>query len=707
MKLTLLALAGLLCLTASAQDFVGYGNDNYSGVNSLLSNPAMLAGSKYKVNVNLFSVSAAAGNNAFELDQKKLFGLHLSNLQEGSGYYKAPNHDYKYLYFNTDILGPSAMININHKNAVALITRMRVMGNESNLSDGIFRLFGNGDPLYNNIDIIDRSLQNKMHAFADAGVSFGRILVEKPTTLFKVGITAKYIAGLAAASLSTGQMTANIDPANNITKLDADMTAQYSSNLDNLGSGSFSDLWHKQAGHGLGFDLGMVYEWRPANLANDPTPYRLRLGLAVTDIGSVKYTNSTFGNTYSMNADGSNATQLEVQKGETYSQYFNRLQTNNLIVAKGTAPPTMKVSLPTAIHIDADYHVYKRIFINGEALINMVSTTSPVSPNYVTAFTVTPRMEKKWISIYSPISYSAQGLINWGAGIRLGPLFVGSGSVLSNLLQKKIPAADVHIGLTVPIFKTNEAKKAKKEAKNKNAADTVYKVVSMTSDRDGDGVVDGRDACPDSAGPIALIGCPDRDGDGVPNYLDKCPDVPGSPKNNGCPIPDTDGDGINDDEDACPLVKGLASNHGCPPIKKEIVSRINHAAERIFFIRAKDIIEKNSYEELDRVVEILKSDPTLHLHIEGHTDNEGTDQRNQNLSDRRAKAVKHYLEKKGIADKRMDYKGYGSTRPIASNATPEGMAQNRRVEMKLTNWENKEKKADGKTDNKTDNKAGK
>jgi OmpA-OmpF porin, OOP family len=220
----------------------------------------------------------------------------------------------------------------------------------------------------------------------------------------------------------------------------------------------------------------------------------------------------------------------------------------------------------------------------------------------------------------------------------------------------------------------------------------------MTADRDGDGVVDGRDACPDSAGPIALIGCPDRDGDGVPNYIDKCPDVPGSPKNNGCPIPDSDGDGINDDEDACPLVKGLASNHGCPPIKKEVINRVNNAAARVFFVRAKDIIEKNSYEELDRVVEILKSDPTLHLHIEGHTDNEGTDQRNQNLSDRRARAVKHYLEKKGIGDKRMDYKGYGSSKPIASNATPEGMAQNRRVEMKLTNWEKKEKKADGKTD---------
>jgi outer membrane protein OmpA-like peptidoglycan-associated protein len=686
MKLSLLVVGSFLCLAGSAQTFVGYGYDNYSGVNSLLLNPAMLAGSKYKVNVNLVSFSAAAGNNAFEMDRKKLFALEFAHLQEGNGYYKANNTDYKYLYLNADILGPSAMVNINDKNALALITRMRVMGNETNLSDGIFQLMGNSNPNFYNTDIIDRSLQAKMHAFAEADLAYGRILINKPHSLFKVGVTGKYIAGLATATLTSGQMTVNIAPGNMINKLDADVTTQYSSNLDNLGNGNFSDIFHQQAGHGWGLDIGMVYEWKPGSLANDPTPYRLRMGLALTDLGSVNYTNSTYGNTYTMNADGANATQLQVQNGETYSQYFMRLQTSGLIVAKGIAEPTMKVSLPTAIHLNADWHIYKRFFLNGDALVNMVSTTNLISPNYISSFTATPRMEKKWISIYSPVTFSAQGQLAWGAGIRFGPVFLGSGTVLSNLLRNRVQAADVHVGLTVPIFKARENPKNKNGDKNA-VADTVYK--NVTHDRDGDGVIDEKDECPDSAGPIALIGCPDRDGDGVPNYKDKCPDVPGSPKYNGCPIPDTDGDGVNDEEDKCPLVKGLASNHGCPPIKQEVIQRINNAAERIFFVRAKDIIEKDSYQELDRVVEILRSDPTLHLHIEGNTDSEGTDQRNQSLSDRRARAVKHYLEKKGIADKRMDYKGYGSKKPIASNRTPEGMAQNRRVEMHLSNWEGK------------------
>lgn len=85
-------------------------------------------------------------------------------------------------------------------------------------------------------------------------------------------------------------------------------------------------------------------------------------------------------------------------------------------------------------------------------------------------------------------------------------------------------------------------------------------------DSDGDGFNDEVDECPQVAGVANYNGCPvpDTDGDGVNDELDKCPDVKGSPKYNGCPVPDTDGDGINDDDDKCRTVKGLAKYNGCP-----------------------------------------------------------------------------------------------------------------------------------------------
>jgi outer membrane protein OmpA-like peptidoglycan-associated protein len=559
---------------------------------------------------------------------------------------------------------------------------MRVIGNEYNLGNSLFRLLGNTDPNFYNIDIVNPSLQTKINAFAEAGISYGRVLKKTEHSELKVGVTGKYIAGLAYGSLYAGPTIINIDPTNQIAKLSSDVTTQYSSNLDGLGSGSsVGDYLKHKYGKGLGFDLGFVYETKNAETGET----KMRIGVSVTDIGSIKYTNSANSQQYTITADGRNTAEFAKQDGETYDAYITRLKTTGLIVAKGAAVAS-NVKLPTALHVNGDYQVYKRFYINGDVLLNMVATTSPTSPNYVTTFTVTPRLEKKWVSVYSPVSYSANGQLNWGAGMRLGPLFVGSGSVLSSLFKQRLQSADAHIGLTIPIFQHNNTKK------KPTLADTIYRDKNLTHDRDGDGVVDEKDECPDSAGPIALIGCPDSDGDGVPNKKDKCPGVKGSPNFQGCPAPDSDGDSVNDDDDKCPLVKGIKSNYGCPPIKPEYITRVNRAADRVFFVRAKSTIEKVSFNELDRVVTILQTDTTLRLRIEGYTDSEGTDERNQKLSDRRARAVFHYLSLQGIDPDRMDYVGYGSKKPLATNDTPEGMAQNRRVEMILMNYPRDKKK---------------
>ncbi len=81
-------------------------------------------------------------------------------------------------------------------------------------------------------------------------------------------------------------------------------------------------------------------------------------------------------------------------------------------------------------------------------------------------------------------------------------------------------------------------------------------------DRDGDGVEDAEDLCPDEPGVKILGGCPDRDGDGIPDKDDRCPDAPGPEYTNGCP--DTDADGIADLDDWCPRLAGLSWKGGCP-----------------------------------------------------------------------------------------------------------------------------------------------
>ncbi|MBL0742277.1 OmpA family protein [Chryseolinea lacunae] len=103
----------------------------------------------------------------------------------------------------------------------------------------------------------------------------------------------------------------------------------------------------------------------------------------------------------------------------------------------------------------------------------------------------------------------------------------------------------------------------------------------------------------------------------------------------------------------------------------------------IFFDAGKSVLKPESFPELDRVALFLEGNPDIKVEISGHTDNVGKAATNQKLSAARAKAVTEYVVKKGIAKERIVAKGYGMAKPVTTNKTPEGKAQNRRVEFTI------------------------
>ncbi|QHT68192.1 OmpA family protein [Rhodocytophaga rosea] len=105
--------------------------------------------------------------------------------------------------------------------------------------------------------------------------------------------------------------------------------------------------------------------------------------------------------------------------------------------------------------------------------------------------------------------------------------------------------------------------------------------------------------------------------------------------------------------------------------------RLNH----IYFEQSKHALLETSFEELNRVAALMKENPTMEIQLEGHTDNVGDFMLNVDLSRNRVAAVKDYLVSKGIEEKRIQVKGYGSTRPVASNSNEKTRQQNRRVEF--------------------------
>jgi OOP family OmpA-OmpF porin len=105
------------------------------------------------------------------------------------------------------------------------------------------------------------------------------------------------------------------------------------------------------------------------------------------------------------------------------------------------------------------------------------------------------------------------------------------------------------------------------------------------------------------------------------------------------------------------------------------------ALEGVHFDFDKSTLRPEAIVILNEAAGLLKSQATVVVEIAGHTDSIGTEEYNQGLSERRAQAVKDYLESQGITATRLTARGYGETQPIASNDTEDGRALNRRVEM--------------------------
>lgn len=211
-------------------------------------------------------------------------------------------------------------------------------------------------------------------------------------------------------------------------------------------------------------------------------------------------------------------------------------------------------------------------------------------------------------------------------------------------------------------------------------------------DTDRDGIPDSRDACmlepEDKDGYLDDDGCPDRDNDadGIADERDKCPNDPEDPDGfqdeDGCPDDDNDNDTVKDVDDQCPNTPGQpnAARPGCPSLVVVTAKEIR-ITQQIQFEFNRATIRAVSFPTLDAVYDVLSANPKITIEVQGHTDNVGSATYNQKLSQQRADSVRAYLVKRGIAESRLVSKGYGMTQPLVPNDTEAHKALNRRVQF--------------------------
>lgn len=732
-KLLLLLTLGFISICSNAQRFFGLNQSNYSGVQGMLLNPAKVATSRQIFNVNLFTVNAAVNNNNYLINK--------DSIRKGVFKYtvKNPNAPLSLVapYFETVL--PSLSLTVGNRLGFGFSTRLRLFNQLHNANLGLINAF-NGISSGAITAINDNiGFNYNMHAITDIGFTGSLKLFDEDKMALTAGTSIRYYRGIGFVNFNNkGIVGKYIDNPNQgpnqpdylqISNIDLSISTSaydYKNIQDQFTSAkdAFSALFgSKTAGKGLGFDVGAEFilkNDKHQDYSNAYKPYTLKAGLSILDIGTIKYKGvkqAIIKGTGTLNIDSVNFFSDNIQSLREYTKRRG-------LTTDSATLNAVKVSLPTTLNAYVDYGITKNVFVTASTMINLVSR-SKNNPYYNSQFTIAPRFETKVFDVSLPISYNTMSKdIKLGAAFRIGILQFGSDDL--SLAFKNSKGGNVYAGLRFGLNKRNRKKDINSSTSETNSTsnqsttnnntvtnnktdsviitntktvinntvdtvkivkvDTVTKVLTITFDRDKDGIVDSIDNCPDVAGLMEYKGCPapvvkDMDKDGVPDEIDECKNVFGLASLNGCP--DRDGDLVADYKDKCPDVKGLVSLQGCPEIKEAIKKRIDYAAKAIQFNSGKSTLLPTSLSALNNVIAILKEYTDYNLNIEGHTDNVGKPDANLLLSQNRALAVKQYLIANGIAAERLNSVGFGDAVPLVANTNPQNKAINRRVQMSL------------------------
>lgn len=474
MKKLLSAAFLAVCFSGHAQDFVGYRTGNYTGVNGVFFNPANIADSRYRWDVNLVSVGAGIGNNQASFKLKDIFsgsfsGDSIKNKIAGDHSGATSGS------FNMDIHGPSVMFNLGRTSSIALTSRARVIMNvdhlDGKLANQLLNDMNSASPSGFPYTIASsEDMRFIINGWSEFGGTYARVIADKGAHFLKGGLTLKYVAGVANAYIHVDRLnsTMNVNGSGDVYMTNTTGAVGMGFGGANLSGFDAGDLTRFKSS-GVGFDLGFVYEFRPdygkhldpetGNEYRDDNKYKLKLGLALLDIGSVRYTRDTRrSGDYMLNITGGKQfylKDLDTAKIDNYRSFFDS-RPQYFTPQSGNNAGSYSVPLPSTLHLDLDFHAGKGLYVNAAAQFSLAGS-KPFAPHYFQSFTLTPRFEGRGFGAFIPLSYSDLTKFNAGLSLRAGPLFVGSGSLLTSLFNNS-KQADFFFGLHLGGLQKNRRK---------------------------------------------------------------------------------------------------------------------------------------------------------------------------------------------------------------------------------------------------------
>ncbi len=462
----------LLCINSSlkAQEQIGLRTDNFSGVNSLMLNPANFLSGSFTWDVNVAGVGIFGENSYGYIHNTHLLEIKrfIPNVDVAYDYddenqfpentLMADFYDSnrkKYFMGLTTILGPSFAMKFNNGQTFGIFTNFRAASSSHDIPSTFNYYYWDRTPYYESIEL--GPVKGAAMAWAEFGLNYGKRF-ESANGFIDLGASVKVLQGYE------GFFFENKSPVN-VTQLPNDSLTidgpHFAFGLTTTNASKDLDIKISPNGIGMAMDLGLVYV-----IDGTHESYQWKFGFGVLDIGKIHF--------------NKNAEMHEIETDQMFSidrdEYTGSDNADEVIkmlsyqaLGDSTASLVSRgfgIWLPGALSFQADYSVTPNIFINGLIIQRLAYKKAAVGRGNFLA--ITPRYEHRWYGVSVPVSFYNWEEFNFGIAARLGFITIVTENIGSYLLRSDFTGSDFYIAIKVNPFNigfnggsNNRGKKAK------------------------------------------------------------------------------------------------------------------------------------------------------------------------------------------------------------------------------------------------------
>ena len=443
-----------------SQSYLGYSESNYSGLIGNRLNPSNVADNRLKFDFTIIGANFNIVNNYYYFDVNSISTTppYISeDIKLSHSDLDSDEHINMNLQTNIDI---GLMFSINENIGIGIYVRPRILMSGNDLSSDFVEELQNmsSTDSYTTSSLSNQDMSLTSMVWNEYTFNYGQVVINKEQHFLKLGVDLKLLQGIGTSYTKVDNLSYdfNSESIDEYTNASGEIEMAYSDgfNADDILSNGGNRPF------GFGFSFGAVYEWRPKwnehqyateesdnNWRRDHNKYKLKLGIAVLDVGSLDYNLSQYSTKFKIINPSFSAGDIPLEDLEGLHDFAN--DPNNGIVEAEDIPSTRKVSLPTKINLSADYNIFKGFYVSALSSISVVSSTNYLSVSDYTYYALVPRFESRFFDVSVPFNYNDITGFNYGLSLRTGGFFIGTSDLSSIIKRDKILGANVYFGIRI------------------------------------------------------------------------------------------------------------------------------------------------------------------------------------------------------------------------------------------------------------------